>query len=230
MNSLMQEINRILTPDNLAFMLKGAGMALVLAGGALLIGVVLGVFGAMGRISRHGFPRWIATIYVEAIRGTPMLLQVTFLFLAVPSIYRSVTGMQFKPDPFIVGLLAMGINSGAYTTELIRSGIEGIDRGQMEAARSLGLSHGFSMRYVILPQAFKRIIPPLVSEFIVLIKDSALLSSIGVLELMQRARALNNQYYNPVVPLCAAAIMYLAMTLTVSFIARRLERRMKVSD
>lgn len=226
----MDEILRILTPENLLFMLKGAGMSLVLAAGALVIGIVLGIFGAMGRISRHLVPRWIATIYVETIRGTPMLLQITFLFLALPSIYRSLTGSALKPDPFVIGLVAMGINSGAYATELIRSGIEGIDRGQMEAARSLGLSHGSAMRFVILPQAFKRIVPPLVSEFIMLIKDSALLSSIGVLELMQRSRALNNQYYNPVVPLLAAAVMYLVMTLSISYISRRLERRLKVSD
>lgn len=226
----MENFARILTPENLLYMAKGAGMALALALGALLIGTALGTVGAMGRISRHRLPRWIATVYVETIRGTPMLLQITFLFLAVPSIYRSMTGAQFRPDPFVVGLIAMGINSGAYTTELIRSGVEGIDRGQMEAARSLGLTHGMAMQYVVLPQAFKRIVPPLVSEFIVLIKDSSLLTTIGVLELMSRSKALSNQYYDPVPPLLAAAVMYLAMTLCISLIARRLERRLKVSD
>jgi polar amino acid transport system permease protein len=226
----VSEIFRILTPENLVYLGRGAVLSIVLAVGALLIGVVLGILGALGRISRVGVLRGIATVYVQVIRGTPMLLQITFFFLALPSIYRSITGAAVRPDPIIVGLIAMGINSGAYTTELIRSGIQGIDRGQMEAARSLGLSYGHAMRYVILPQAFKRIIPPLVSEFIMLVKDSSLVSTIGVLELLSRSKALNQQYYSPVVPLLAASAIYLAITLCVSALARKLERRLSVSD
>ncbi len=226
----MSEIFRILTPENLAYLGSGAVLSIILAVGALLIGIVLGIVGALGRISRFSVFRGIATVYVQVIRGTPMLLQITFFFLALPSIYRSLTGDAMRPDPIFVGLIAMGINSGAYTTELIRSGIQGIDRGQMEAARSLGLSYARAMRYVILPQAFKRIIPPLVSEFIMLVKDSSLVSTIGALELLSRSKALSQQYYNPVVPLLAVAIIYLAITLCVSAFAQKLERRLSVSD
>jgi polar amino acid transport system permease protein len=198
--------------------------------GALAIGVVLGVIGALGRISRHRLPRWLATIYVEFIRGTPMLLQIMFLFIGVPMLYKLITGTHMNFSPMTVGLLAMGINSGAYTTEIIRSGIQGVDKGQMEAARSLGLSYGRAMRYVILPQAFKRIIPPLVNEFIVLIKDSSLVSTIGVLELLGSARALGNQHYNLLPFLILASFIYLSMTMSVSVLSRRLERRLSASD
>jgi His/Glu/Gln/Arg/opine family amino acid ABC transporter permease subunit len=217
-------------PNSLRVLGLGALLTLELAVGALIMGVVLGIIGAMGRISRHRLPRWLAAVYVEFIRGTPMLLQIMFLFIGVPMLYKMFTGAHIKINPLIVGLLAMGINSGAYATELIRSGIQGVDKGQMEAARSLGLSYGRAMRYVILPQAFKRIIPPLVSEFIVLIKDSSLVSTIGVLELMGGARALGTQHYNLLPFLLLASLIYLSLTMSVSVLARRLEKRLSASD
>jgi polar amino acid transport system permease protein len=220
----------VFAPNSLRILGLGALLTLELAVGALIMGVVLGIIGAMGRLSRHRLPRWLATVYVEFIRGTPMLLQIMFLFIGVPMLYKMVTGTHIKINPLIVGLLAMGINSGAYATELIRSGIQGVDKGQMEAARSLGLSYGRAMRYVILPRAFKRIIPPLVSEFIVLIKDSSLVSTIGVLELMGGARALGTQHYNLLPFLLLASLIYLSLTMSVSVLARRLERRLSASD
>ena len=124
----------------------------------------------------------------------------------------------------------MSINSGAYSAELIRSGIESIDVGQWEAGKSLGLSRFKIMKLIILPQAFKRIIPPMVSEFIVLIKDSSLVSSIGATELLKGSQILGSRYYNYIIPLFMAAIVYLFMTLTISMLAKRLEKRMKVYD
>ncbi len=225
----MEILQKILA-GQLQYLALGALLSLGLAIGALVIGVFIGMFGAMGRISRNGIVRGIATVYVEFFRGTPMLLQILFIFLGIPSIYKAVTGQSLFLEPFVVGLIAMGINSGAYTTELIRSGIESIDKGQMEAARSLGLSRWQAMIYVIFPQAFKRIVPPLVSEFIVLVKDSSLVSTIGAMELLKRSQVLGARYYSYVVPLIVASIMYLCMTLTISWFARKLERRLKVSD
>jgi polar amino acid transport system permease protein len=220
----------VFAPSSLRTLGFGALLTVELAVGALALGVALGVIGALGRISRHRLPRWLATIYVEFIRGTPMLLQIMFLFIGVPMLYKLFTGTPISISPIIVGLLAMGINSGAYNTELIRAGIQGVDKGQMEAARSLGLSYGQAMRHVILPQAFKRIIPPLVSEFIVLIKDSSLVTTIGVLELMGGARALGTQHYNLLPFLLLASLIYLSLTMSVSVLARRLERRLSASD
>ena len=223
-------LDYVFAPSSLHTLGLGALLTVELAVGALALGVVLGVIGAMGRISRYRLPRWLAAAYVEFIRGTPMLLQIMFLFIGVPMLYKMFTGTHININPLVVGLLAMGINSGAYNTELIRAGIQGVDKGQMEAARSLGLSYGRAMRHVILPQAFKRIIPPLVSEFIVLIKDSSLVSTIGVLELMGGARALGTQYYNLLPFLLLASVIYLSLTMSVSTLARRLERRLSASD
>jgi polar amino acid transport system permease protein len=220
----------ILSKANMLLLGRGALLSLGLAAGALVIGVFIGVFGAVGRLSKNRIFNVIATLYVQLVRGTPMLLQILFLFLALPMIIMGLTGRPFKPNTIIIGLIAMGINSGAYTSELIRSGIQGVDSGQLEAARSLGLSYFRSMRNVILPQAFKRIIPPLVSEFIILIKDSSLVSTIGVAELIARSRSIGAQYYNYMVPLVAASLLYLSLTLSVSYFARKLERRLSESD
>lgn len=220
----------ILTGDNLTYMFFGALVSLALATGALIMGLFLGIFGAMGRISKNKLARTVSTVYVEAVRGTPMLLQILFLYLGVPNIIKSITGIPFLPDPFVVGLIAMGINSGAYTTELIRSGINAVDKGQLEAGRSLGLSYKQTMRHIILPQAFKNILPPLVSEFIVLIKDSSLVSVIAATELLRRSRVLGARYYNFTIPLIIASVFYIMMSLTISRLSHILETRLKVSD
>jgi len=220
----------ILSKANMLLLGRGALLSLGLAAGALVIGVFIGVFGAVGRLSKNRIFNVTATLYVQLVRGTPMLLQILFLFLALPMIIMALTGRPFKPNTIVIGLIAMGINSGAYTSELIRSGIQGVDSGQLEAARSLGLSYFRSMRNVILPQAFKRIIPPLVSEFIILIKDSSLVSTIGVAELIARSRSIGAQYYNYMAPLVAASLLYLSLTLSVSYFARKLERRLSESD
>lgn len=226
----MTLIQKIITWDNLIFMVKGAGYSLAIAIGALVFGTILGILGAAGKISKYKALRLLASTYVELIRGTPMLLQILFIFLGFPTIYHSLTGTYIRLNPYLVGLVAMSINSGAYTTELIRSGIMSIDKGQWEACKTLGLTYTQMMRFVILPQAFKQIVPPLVSEFIVLIKDSSLISAIGAVELLQSASVLGNYYYNYIIPLVMASVMYLIMTVTISYFARKLERRLAASD
>ena len=216
--------------DNLEYLAIGAALSLFIAVMALIFGTLLGVVGAMGKLSKKRIPRYIATTYVEIFRGTPMLLQIIFFFVALPLLVKSITGVRWTPEPVFIGILALTINSGAYSTELIRSGIQGIDKGQTEAARSLGLSQWQTMRFIILPQAFKRIVPPMVSEFIVLIKDSSLVSIIGVYELMKRSRAIGARTYDAVTPLLLAGGLYLIMTLTISAFARRLERKLHESD
>ncbi|MEG0453647.1 MAG: amino acid ABC transporter permease [Coprobacillus sp.] len=225
----METFAKVLTQDNLIFMLQGAGISLLLAAIAVVFGLILGTLGAAAKLSKYTVFRVIGNIYVEVIRGTPMLLQILFFYLAVPMIIQSITGERFVADAFICGLIALSINSGAYSTELIRSGIQGIDKGQWEACETIGMSYVQTMRHVILPQAFKRIIPPIVSEFITLIKDSSLISCIGVSELLLRTQVLGAQG-DYIAPLMCAGIMYLIMTLTISFIARRLERKLAESD
>ena len=185
----------ILTIDNLIYLFKGAMVSLSMAGLSLFIGLIFGILGASAKISKNRLLRILGNIYVEVIRGTPMLLQIMLIFNVVPIIVTQITGEVFRMNYFLIGVVAMSINSGAYTTELIRSGINGIDKGQWEACETLGLSRWQTMRLVILPQAFKRIVPPLISEFITLIKDSSLVSIIGLVELLNSAKVLGNQYY-----------------------------------
>ena len=220
----------ILTIDNLIYLFKGAMVSLSMAALSLFIGLIFGILGASAKISKNRLLRILGNIYVEVIRGTPMLLQIMLIFNVVPIIVTQITGEVFRMNYFLIGVVAMSINSGAYTTELIRSGINGIDKGQWEACETLGLSRWQTMRLVILPQAFKRIVPPLISEFITLIKDSSLVSIIGLVELLNSAKVLGNQYYEFMSPYCLAGVYYLVMTLTISYIATKIERKLAVSD
>ena len=226
----MDIVQKIFTADNLLFMARSAGWSIIIAVCALLAGTVLGILAAAARISKSRILRAISTVYVEFIRGTPMLVQILFWFLGFPVVCKAITGSAVNIDPYAIGIIAMGINSGAYSCELIRSAIMAVDRGQWEAAQALGLSYTGMMRHIILPQAFKRIIPPLVSEFITLIKDSSLLSTIGVVELLQSAKVLGANNYDFATPLMVASVFYLVMTLTISFFSKKLERKMALSD
>lgn len=220
----------IITWDIFLYLLKAAGMSLLIAVISVTAGTILGTLGAIARLSHNKVANIIAAIYVEVLRGTPMLMQITFAFLALPAIIRMIIGHPIRFDPLVTGIVAIGLNSGAYTTELIRSGINGVDNGQFEAADTLGLSYKQKMKMVILPQAFKNILPPLVSEFITLIKDSSLLSTIGVVELMKSATTVGANYYAYLPPLTVASGIYLVLNLIISTVSRILERRLAVSD
>lgn len=226
----MSVIEKIFTAENLLYMLKGAGFSLLIAVCALIGGSVLGLLAATLKTSKHKLPKIIANIYVEVIRGTPMMLQILMLYLCGPVVTKALFGYVYTPNPLVIGTIAVAINSGAYTSELFRSAIQAVDKGQWEAARTIGLSYRQTMQEVILPQAFKRILPPYINEFIVLIKDSSLLASIGTIELLHSAEVLGARYYNYLAPLLCATVMYLIMTLTISYFARKLERRLAESD
>ncbi len=223
-------IVQMITIENITLLLKGAMISLLIATCAFIFGTILGIIGASMRISKNKILRFIGKMYVEVIRGTPMLLQILFLYLGFPTFYTMITGNIIRVNPYVIGTIAISINSGAYATELIRGGILAIDKGQWEAAQTLGLPYGLTMRKIILPQAFKNILPPLVSEFIVLIKDSCLISVIGGVELLQQSRILGTTYYNYMVFLILASILYLMMTGLVSVIATKVEKRMMRYD
>ena len=226
----MELFLKIASKGTIEYMLLGAGTSLLVAICALVFGSILGLIAAAFKMSRFKVLRTIATIYVEVFRGTPMMLQIMIFYLCGPIFTSVLFGFVYTPNPILVGILAVSINSGAYTTELFRSAIQSIDKGQWEASKTIGLNYFETMRYVILPQALKRILPPFVNEFIVLIKDSSLLSTIGAVELLQTATVIGGKYYNYLIPLTMAAVMYLVMTLTISYFARKLERRLAESD
>lgn len=221
---------QVFTAENMVYLAKGALLSVAIAAISLLFGLILGILGATGRRSKHVIPRTIANIYVTVIRGTPLLLQILIIFSVIPSIYTAFTGNILRINPILIGIIAMSINSGAYQTELIRSGINGVDKGQWEACETLGLSNWQMMKFVVLPQAFKRIIPPLISELITLIKDSSLISTIGAIELLKGAQVIGAQYYDVMSPYCLAAVYYLIMTFTVSCIGSYVEKRLAASD
>ena len=187
------------------------------------IGVVIGIFGGIARVSRNPILLIPSTIYVEVIRGTPLLAQLFLVYFGLPS-------LGINLPPFTAAVIAMGINSGAYVTEIFRGGIQSIERGQMEAARSLGLSYLQAMRYIILPQAFKRILPPLGNEFIAMLKDSSLASTIAIAELMRVGREITSKTFRSFEVLAVVALLYLAITLPLSLLVRYTERRMSISD
>lgn len=205
--------------QSMPLLLAGAGITIEISalsvGLGLLIGIVIGVC----RVCLNRPLKYFATFYVEVIRGTPLLVQIFVVYFALPM----ATGSRV--DPFIAAIVACSINSGAYVAEIFRGGIQSVDIGQMEAGRSLGLSWAQTMRFIILPQAFKRIIPPLGNEFIAMLKDSSLVSVIGFEELTRRGQLIIARTYASLEIWTAVAFIYLVMTFTISRFVAYLERR-----
>ena len=194
---------------------------------AVLIGVVIGVIVAIIRVNKSkNFFIWLLKkfcgLYINVIRGTPAILQLMILYNLV------FTGRD--TIEVVVGGVCFGINSGAYVAEIVRAGIESIDRGQMEAGRSLGLSQLQTMRLIILPQAIKNILPALCNEFIVLIKETSVASVIAVNELTKVAQYIGSRTYLPLPPLIISACFYMVLTLSLTKLVRTFERRLAASD
>ncbi|MFY9114616.1 MAG: amino acid ABC transporter permease [Dethiobacteria bacterium] len=209
--------------DNFHFLLEGAGITLKVSILAATFGLVIGSIMSLFRISNNFLLKAVAGVYVEAIRGTPLLIQVLYLYFGLYQV-------GIKLPPLTAGIVALSINSGAYVTEIIRSGIQSIDKGQMEASRSLGMNYLLTMRHVILPQAFRRIIPPMVNELIALIKDSSLLSVIGIVELARVGQLVRAKTYDTFYIMTAVAIMYFIMTFSLSNLLGYMERRWQIRD
>ena len=208
----------------LPLLLEGALVTIKITAISVSFGVFIGLFAGIARISSFWPVRALAGIYVDFIRGTPLLVQIFLMYFALPVI----TGMRV--DPFLAAITACSVNSGAYVAEIFRAGIQSIDAGQMEAGRSLGMSWGQTMRYIIVPQAFKQVIPPLGNEFIALLKDSSLVSVIGFEELTRRGQLIIARTYGSLEFWTCVAILYLVMTLTISRFVAYLERRYKIDD
>lgn len=205
------------------FFIQGTKSTILISLFTVLLGVVFGTFLSLMKISNNKFLKAISTAYIELIRGTPILVQLYIIYYGLPKL-----GIEL-PD-FIAGVVTLSINSSAYVAEIIRAGIQSIDKGQMEAARCIGMSKKMAMRYIIIPQAFKNILPALGNEFIVLIKESSIVSIIGIHELMYNADTVRGNTFQPFEPLITAAIIYFILTFTLSKFVGIFERRMKVSD
>lgn len=184
---------------------------------ALLIGLLLGIVICLAKISTIKVLNVLATIYVEVIRNTPILVQIMIIYFALPEV-----GISFTP--FMSAIIALSINSGAYVSEIFRSGILAIDKGQMEAGRSLGLSYFQTMKFIILPQALKNSLPALGNEFISLVKESSIVYFVGVADIMFAANTVKNATYETFGPYLIAAAIYFIITSVLSFLVKRLEK------
>jgi glutamine transport system permease protein len=217
---------------SLPSLLKGMGMTLFLTIIAVFNGIVIGTMMGVGRVVHNKVINFLSGIYVDFIRGTPLLVQIFMIHFGSPPLIGALFnhGQAVPINPFASALIALSINSGAYVAEIVRAGIQSIHRGQMEAARSLGMSYRQSMRHIILPQALKRVIPPLGNEFIAMLKDSSLVSVIGMEELVRKAQVIVTRSYRPTETWLEVGILFLIMTIPFTRIVAKLEERLKTSD
>ena len=213
-----------LIADNLPLLLQGALVTVEITAMSVGCGFFIGLLVALANLSKFTVVRLLAKCYVDIIRGTPLLVQIFLIYFALPMI----TGQRI--DPFIAAVTACSINSGAYVSEIFRAGIQSVDKGQMEAGRSLGLSWMQTMFYIILPQAFKHVIPPLGNEFISMTKETAQVSVIGFEELTRRGQLIISKTYGALEIWLAVAVLYLIMTLGIAQLVSYLERRFTTDD
>ncbi len=215
------------------FIMAGIGYTLLVSVCAISLACVLAILGALGRLSRNPIANGIATMYVSLIRGTPLLVQVYMWYLALPQIGRSLeeygligAQMFFTLPAIPAGILALGVCYGAYMTETLRAGIQSIKIGQTEAAKALGMTERQTMKRVIFPQALRVIIPPVSNEFIVMVKDSSLVSLMGVWEISYRAIKIGRRYFSSLEMLVMAALIYWVMCIILQTIQEKIERHM----
>ncbi|WP_300383877.1 amino acid ABC transporter permease [Clostridium sp.] len=211
------------------YFISGIKWTLLISLIAVLIGVILGAIICFMKMSKFEIfkinpLKVIATVYVEIIRGTPMILQIMIAYVA----FDELLGLNIQP--LTAGIIAVSLNSAAYVSEIIRGGIDAVDNGQLEAARSLGMNKAKSMRLIILPQAIRNILPAIGNEFVTVIKESSMASVIGVGELMYASKVVRGVTFKGFEPLIVAAAFYFVITFTLGRVLNYVERRMKASD
>lgn len=205
------------------FFIEGTKFTIILAFFTVVFGTILGSILSFMKLSKNNFLKFISSSYIEIVRGTPILVQLYIVYYGLPSL-----GIHF-PD-MVAAIITLSLNSAAYVAEIVRAGIDAVDKGQKEAARSLGMSSSLTMRLIIMPQALKNILPALGNEFITIIKESSIVSVIGIGELMYKADTVRGNTAQPFEPLIVVAIIYFVLTFTLSKLLGVIERRMKISD
>ncbi|MGK4327929.1 glutamine ABC transporter permease GlnP [Lonsdalea quercina] len=208
---------------SLPLLMEGAKMTLLISVLGLLGGVIIGVFAGFGRVYGNWISSRIALVFIEIIRGTPIVVQVMFIYFALPMILTSV-----RIDPFAAAVVTIMINSGAYIAEITRGSVLSINKGFSEAGMALGLSRRDTLRYVVAPLALRRMLPPLGNQWIISIKDTSLFIVIGVAELTRQGQEIIAGNFRALEIWSAVAVIYLVITLVLSFLLRRLERRLKI--
>lgn len=216
------------TIQNLPVLLDGLRLTIQYSIAAIILMIVIGLVAALMRLSKVAVFRWIATAYVEIFRSTPLLVQLFTIVLGVPAILPVNQWFGQLTYPILAAAFTLSLNEGAYVTEIIRAGILGVDRGQKEAAASIGMSNFQTLRYIVLPQAFKRMIPPLVNQAAQTIKDTSLLAPIGVIELVYKAEIVISQTFASFQIWAIVGILYFIIIFAISKYTARLERRLQV--
>lgn len=209
---------------SIPYILQGIGVTLQIVIFATIVGLVLGILLALCKIGSIKPLRWFAEFYTSIFRGTPLVLQLMLIYYAIPQFIGT------NIDPIPAAIIAFGLNSGAYVSEIIRAGINAVDKGQQEAAKALGVPYSKMMKDIILPQAMKNILPSLMNEFITLNKESAIVTVIGALDIMRRAYVVGGSTFRYFEPLLIAGVIYYIMTLVLTFLGRSIEKRMRRSD
>ena len=194
--------------------------------------IVFGLFVGLARLSKLKAIRGIATVYVEVIRGIPMMVQIIYWAFALPAIIQEMGSawnipsfMEYRPDGIVMAIFGLTFGYSAYMSEVYRAGIQSISKGQMEAARSLGMTYAQAMRYIIVPQAVRVILPPMGNELITLLKDTALVSAVAIPELTRRGREFSSANFNPIETWTMVALLYLIMTLLATRLVAYLEKK-----
>jgi len=208
--------------EALPFLLKGMKYTVMIAIIGILLGFIIGIIVGLGRLSKSKIIFSLSTIYVEIIRGTPIMVQALYIYFALPMM------LAIKIDPLVAGVVTIALNAGAYIAEIVRGSIQGVDKGQIEAGRSLGLTKLQTLYRITWPQAFKRMIPPLGNQFIISLKDTSLLTVIGVGELTRQGTIVVSSNFRAVEVYTAVALLYLVLTLSISLGLRLVERRLNV--
>ncbi|UZP66117.1 ABC transporter permease subunit [Desulfovibrio mangrovi] len=206
--------------ETLPLLTEGIELTIYLTVVGLIFGFIIGVTSGLARISRNPFLRSVSLVYIEIIRGTPMVVQALFLYFGVPL----AAGIRIAP--VTAGIITIAVNSGAYIAEIVRGAIQSIDVGQSEAGRSIGLTRMQTMLYIIWPQAFKRMIPPLGNQFIISLKDTSLLTVIGVAELTRQGQEIVAVNFRSFEVYLTIAVVYLCMTLSIAKVLRMYERKL----
>jgi len=202
-------------------LVNGLGLTIQIAFFSVVIGIVLGFILAVMKISKFTLISSVATVYISVIRGIPMLVQLLIMnFVILPPTMPKV----------LVCIITFGLNSAAYVAEIFRAGILSVDHGQTEAGRSVGLSAAQTMRLIVFPQAIKNALPPLVSEFIILFKDTSIVGFIGVQDITMMGNVIRSRTFSGFVPLVTVAIVYLVIVLVLTWLLGKLERRLRLSD
>ncbi|WP_251551295.1 amino acid ABC transporter permease [Neobacillus muris] len=209
---------------SLPYILKGVIVTLKIVILAGVLGFIFGIILSLFKISSIKVLGWFADLYTSIFRGTPLVLQLMLIYFGSPQIFG------FQIEPYTAAVLSFSLNSGAYISEIIRAGILAVDKGQQEAAMALGVPYGKMMWDIILPQALKNILPALLNEFISLTKESAIVTTIGVMDIMRRSYQVGAEYYSYFEPLLIAGLIYYLMVITLTFLGKAVEGRMRRSD